>query len=197
MEKHYIEEIAYEKKLYQKAIKGEKITSDERKWLLTHSSYNMEYGIIAYKTAIEQLETNTLYSIKIKVESISYKDRICPTIAVPVKSGWLFTDFDVYNYDGKLNPSRKVRMLCVDFNESSEFIVDYRSSSGLLAVTYECDYYDEKMKLHKREASDGANLGFAMRKEIIDDNSVRYFCKSPLKDSFDALVFTIEWKKKE
>ena len=33
----------------------------------------------------------------------------------------------------------------------------------------------------------------AIKKQIVNDHMIRYYCKSPLDDSFDAMIFTIEW----
>ena len=55
-------------------------------------------------------------------------------------------------------------------------------------------FRDLKQKINKREASGTGNPYLAMRKQNLDKNTVKYYCKSPNKDSFDALVFTIHWE---
>ena len=51
-----------------------------------------------------------------------------------------------------------------------------------------------QQKINKREASGTGNPYLAMRKQNLDKNTVKYYCKSPNKDSFDALVFTVHWE---
>ena len=43
------------------------------------------------------------------------------------------------------------------------------------------------------ESSMCGKTNYAMKREKIGANKVRYFCKNPDSDSFDALVFTVEW----
>ena len=72
--------------------------------------------------------------------------------------------------------------------------IKYICNAGPFSVQYECDYFDLKQKINKREASGTGNPYLDMRKQNLDKNTVKYYCKSPNKDSFDALVFTIHWE---
>lgn len=42
--------------------------------------------------------------------------------------------------------------------------VEYRSALGVLSVAYECDYFDVKQNLHKRQSSSTGDPDFAMTK---------------------------------
>ena len=60
---------------------------------------------------------------------------------------------------------------------------------------YGCDYFDTVVNLHMSESSFTMNTDFAMKCEEISSNKVRYYCKEPLSDSFDAIIFTVEWNE--
>ena len=77
-----------------------------------------------------------------------------------------------------------------------EIELDYWSDLGLLAVEYECDYHYERMGIFTRAVSSFEHR-LAMRREEVDDHTVRYYCKSPIADTFDALVFSIQWSAKD
>jgi hypothetical protein len=49
------------------------------------------------------------------------------------------------------------------------------------------------MKLNTRESSSTGNPSLAIRREVIDEHTIRYYCKSPVSDSFEALIFTVGW----
>lgn len=88
-------------------------------------------------------------------------------------------------------------MLECKLAQQEEMKVKYLSELGLLSVHYKCGYYNLQQKLYVIKSSMGADTSFAMVREPINDHTVRYGCKSPFKDSFDAMVFTIEWTEEE
>lgn len=186
----YRDEILYRKKIFDKVYNGEKLSKQEREWLVTHKVYN---EILGYPfLCVDVLEIEKKCSINIKLEECNHTNRIAPVLGVPLGKGKLMTDFDTFDRKGE-KTSKPIKMLSLEFGEKKAFDIECYSSLGLLTVLYQCDYYDDKMKIFKRESSSGANLSFAMIEEKIGDNKYRFRCKSPVEDNFDALVFVIEF----
>ncbi|MBQ8576321.1 MAG: hypothetical protein IJ447_09795 [Clostridia bacterium] len=194
MNRTYNDEILYRDTIMQKIHNNVKITGDERIWLVTHSLYNQQFDFIAYNSIIESIEPNKWYSLKIQIDSIAYNERIIPIVSVPAAKGKIVTDFEVKDINGKTNPQKTVKMIGVEFgHNSTEAKIDYYSNLGLVAVAYECDYYDEKQHLHMRQSSGTGHTDFAIIREVVNENTIRYRCKSPSSTSFDALVFSISF----
>lgn len=131
-----------------------------------------------------------------RVESLSYDNRIIPILStIPAKKGQIVAGFEVRNYDGDLVENKKIKVIGFEIKDDiCEYEVEIFSDLGLFSVQYECDYFDLKQKINKREASGTGNSYLAMRRQKLDKNTVEYYCKSPNKDSFDALVFTVHWE---
>lgn len=188
------EQIAYRNLILQKAATGVKITKDERTWLLTHPVYNHRYGYPFLKRDIIQLNANKLNVIKLRVEKKEHNDNASIIIGVAGGQGKIITDMELFNFDGEKVDRKDTKILGIsvkskDMEESVKFI----SKLGLMSVEYECEYYDEKMRVKIVEGSGSASARFSMTKEIVSDNKVRYSCKDPVSDSYEALVFTVEW----
>lgn len=190
---NYEYEIRYREMLLQKVRNNSKITSDERIWLVTHPVYNQQLGFPFFNVAIENLEPNKWYLVRVKLESTAYDDRIIPIIGVPAGKGKIIADFELRDVRGNVSLGKPVKMLGFELEQHHMSEVKYLSVLGLLSVEYECDYFDEKQNLYKRQASSTGDPSFAMKKEIINNHLVKYRCKSPIGNSFDAMVFTIEW----
>lgn len=192
MKKHE-EEIKIREYIIQKAHKGEKITAEERLWLQTHSVYNWKLDYPYYNVVIENIEPSKWYKLKIIIESINYDNYLRYALHIHDKEGKIIGDGIITDINGNITKKKFVKMLVFDVNPNETNEVYIYSSIGALSIVYGCDYYDPLVKLHKRELSSTWNPNFAMVREEIKDNKVRYRCKSPLSDSFDALVFTVEW----
>ncbi len=83
-------------------------------------------------------------------------------------------------------------MLGVDVNiNNPRSTFEFQSALSLLSVHYECECYDESLKSFIMKSSLSIR-SLAMRKEIISDNKVRYYCKSPNEESFNAMIFSIK-----
>ena len=189
-------EIRRRKELLQKA-NNRTITAEEQLWLITHPIYNQQRNDFSLNTSVEHFLPNKWYVFKIKVESVNYNGRIVPQIFVPDKKGKLKTDLILKNYKGEFVSKKSVRMIAFEpDNDSLEYTVEVFSTVGCLSVDYCCDYFDEKHCLHMRKASATGDPNFAMIREFLGEQTVRYYCKSPVVDSFDALVFSLKWMEK-
>lgn len=190
---NYTEEIRYREEILQKVRNKVKVSPDERKWLATHSIYNRILGFPFLNMAIETLRPNQWYSLKIKVESVTYDGRILPVLHVPAGKGQISVDCELRDLKGRTSQGKSIQMLGVEWGIiGQEYLMDYKSSLGLISVEYECEYFDIKQKIQIRRTS-STDHSFAMMRTVVNDHTVRYHCKSPQKDSFDAMVFTVEW----
>ena len=190
---NYEEEITYREAIMQKAYNNIKITNEERTWLVTHPLYNWRLGFPYFNVTVETLEANKWYILSVNVESIAYDNRILPIISAPAGQGQIVADFELTDLRGNVTFGKPVKMLGFELVKNREFQVDYRSKLGLLPVAYECDYFDVKQKLHIRKSSSTGDPDYAIKKQIVNDHMIRYYCKSPLDDSFDSMIFIIEW----
>ncbi|MBR2315080.1 MAG: hypothetical protein IKA56_00405 [Clostridia bacterium] len=187
------EEIAFRNNLLDRIRNGDKVTNEERQWLVTNPVYNERYTEPYYRVDIIKLDSTSVCEVKVCIESIKYENKIAPIIGVPAQKGKILTRdivVDLYGNEKKFKP---IKMLCFDLDMSEpESTVKYKSDLGILSVHYECQVLDNRMNVFVRESSWYSKLDMAMKKQELDDNKVRYFCKSPTDDSFDALVFTLE-----
>ncbi len=188
----YEKEIEYRNSLYSS---GRKLTAEERIWLGTHSLYNLRFGFPILNVAVEKLEPQKWYLITVRAESVAHEEKIGPFIEVSGLKGKIIADFELVDYKGNISLGKPVKMLSCDLYEGESFMVKYFSKSGFLSVGYWCDYFDTAVNLHKSESSSTRNTDFAMKREEISGNKVRYCCKEPMYDSFDAIIFTAEWNE--
>lgn len=195
---NYKSELEERERIKSKVRNNIKITPDERKWLMTHSVYNQKWGNDTFNVAVEHIDPNKWYVVRVSVESVSYDKRIVPVLsALPAKKGQIVAEFEVRNYDGVPVENKPVKVLGFEFDDNKfEYEVEYFSDLGIISIQYECDYFDSKMNLNRRAHSCSEDPALAMRREIVDVNTIRYYCKSPIDSSFDALVFNVHWEEK-
>ncbi len=181
--------------IMEKVYNKEKVTSEERYWLLTTPVFNNKYDSPVYLSDILSLKENCLYTISIKIISSNCSYEIFPKVGVAGLKGKIITDGLLKNIDNEIVDCHetKVLVLTIDTNNPSAD-VQFISNDGMLKIGYSCTFYDSKMNIMKTQQSD-ANLSFGMKKNIISDNIVEYRCKSIFSDSFDALIFSVEWNK--
>lgn len=189
-------EIKIRQAIMSKAIKGEKMTSEDRLWLASHRMINLKYGFPYLNTDIIHFSENAKYTIYVKVEKLGYTGRIIPVFTVPGGKGKIISRTPLTDYSGKTTLGKPVKMLglLVDLNNrESEFL--YQSELGILQVGYQCDYYDDKQHLMVRKNSSLGDSNFAMTIDALEDNKFFYHCKSPMSDDFESLVFSVKWIK--
>lgn len=193
---NYQEEIQYRKEILDKVRNGNKVTVAERRWLQTHPVYNRMLDYPYINTDIISLEPNVKYRVRVNFESATYSGRIIPGITVPLGEGGILTDFSVIDIRGRETARKPIKMLgCQIDPERREIEFLYWTRIGLMGIWYECEYFDDKQRLMIRQSSNTGNAGYAMIRELLAENKIRYRCKIPTKDSFDGLVFSIKWEK--
>lgn len=190
------DEILCRENIMKKIRSNIKISKDERIWLTTHSLYNQKWDFIAYNSVVEHINSNEWYSFKIQIESINYDERIVPILSVPATKGSILTDSSMKNIHGGNSLKQNAKVLGIEFDVASLPItanVDYFSKLGLFSIAYECDYYDKKQNIHMRQSSSTGHPDFAILREALDEDTIRYYCKNPTDMfNFDALIFNIK-----
>ena len=182
------------KEILKKVKSGAKISKEERFFLETTPAYNSVLGYPYLLKDVVNINSSDEVSLSVVVESISYNEKIIPVISVPAQKGMISTSFELFNYKGELSKDNKTKALGVDLSdEHKSTVVQYKSDLSLLAVNYECWCYNMILKKTLPESSMCGKINYAMSKEVVSENKIRYFCKSPDSDSFDAMVFTVEW----
>ena len=180
--------------ILKKVKSGAKISKEERFFLETTPAYNSALGYPYLFKDVVNINSSDEVTISVVVESISYNEKIIPVISVPAQKGMISTSFELFNYKGELSKDNKTKVLGVDLSdEHKSTVVQYKSDLSLLAVNYECWCYNMILKKTLPESSMCGKTNYAMSKEVVSENKIRYFCKSPDSDSFDAMVFTVEW----
>jgi len=185
-------EIVYRNEILSRARNGERISSDERLWLSTHRLFNRLLGDPYLNVDIIHLQQNIDYCIRVKIETMAYPYRILPVITVPGGKGRI-TPNKLMDNNLQGVSKKDVKMLGVLLNSKhDETEIIYRSALGLMGISFECDYYDDKQHIMVRKDSNTGDPQFAMVREIISKNKIVYKCKMPMTDSFENFVFSIE-----
>ena len=190
------QEILYREKILARIRNGDGVTTEDRLWLATHRIINRTLGYPYLNTDIIPLEAKTTYGIRIQVEKIIYPGRIIPVITVPAGKGRIITTKLLADYKGNISSRKPVKMLGVlvgSNHRQSELM--YQSDLGLLGISYECDFFDDRQHLALRKNSCVGDARFAMVSEKVAENKMLYRCKSPIDNSFETLVFSVEWNK--
>ncbi|MBE6554613.1 MAG: hypothetical protein E7663_00070 [Ruminococcaceae bacterium] len=192
------EEIRCRDEIMSRIRNGEKVAPEDRLWLVTHPLYNWFLGYPYLNSDIIYLHSKVSYCIRVKVETLIYPRLILPVITVPGGKGAIVTSYPLINYRGNVTIGKPVKMLAVPvYLNQDETEFTYRSSLGLLGVSFLCDYFDDKQRLTIRKDSDVGDPDFAMQKEVLSDSKVLYRCKTPGSENFGSYAFSIEWKPLE
>lgn len=194
----YKENINYRRSIIARVYKSEKLTDEEKWWLKSNPSFNPRFDFPCYQRDVIHIPKNR--DVSVTVAAVSYGDKAKiyrPVISVVGKgaikvSGKLL---DTYNNEVDCKETR-VLVTLLDENRRSTTVTAL-SKLGLIDIYYQCEYYDERMRLHTREMSNGANLLFGMKKLVVSDNEFLYYCKSPTAlnystDCFNAFVFSVK-----
>lgn len=189
------EQIEHRNELLNRASKGEKLSFEERQWLVINPVYNRKLGPPYTNYDIITLPTTSSYRLIVKIEKVYYEDRVVPIISVPNGKGKIICDFPVRNIKGETSVGKPIKMLGFESAiATGEAYIEYQSELGIVAVEYECDYFDEKQNIHIRKSSGTGDYNFAMIKEQVEHNKFLFRCKDP-KSELEILVFTIEFEK--
>ena len=192
---NYKDNIEYRNSIEEKAYNREKITESEKWWLRSNPVFNPRFDFGCYQRDIIKFKENR--DITVTITSLNCKDKtkiFRPAIGV-VGKGSIKVNSQLLDIDGKAVDCKETRILIPLFNETrNSTTVRVSSKAGLISVWYQCEYYDESVKAYTIEMSDGANLSYGMKKQLISDNEFLYHCKSPTDstDNFDVYAFSVK-----
>ncbi len=190
----YQEEIAYRFALRKKVTGGVKLSKEERLWLETHKEFSQIYGVPILKTDVITLEKGKNYQFDVTFVESLHPGKIYPWFKAPSGMGSILTDVELTDYRGKKSIGKPVKLLATEISaENRSFRFSYSSDCGVLSVGFFCEFYDQKQHLHTGGFSSGAE-GLYMLREDMGPSCVLYRCKSRNADTFDSLVFSVEWK---
>ena len=103
---NYKEEMSYREKILSRVRNGEKITSEDRLWLVTHRIINLTLGYPYLNTDIIHLRPKVNHSICVKIEDLTYPGRIIPVITVPGGKGKLVANMRLTDYNGNISSKK-------------------------------------------------------------------------------------------
>ena len=190
----YQEEIGYRAELWRKVISGVKLTKEERLWMETHKEFSQIHGVPFLKTDVILIEKGANYQFDVTFLGASHSDIIYPWFKAPCGIGAIRTEVELTDYRGRKSIGKPVRMLATGITaENPSFRFFYASDCGALSVGFFCEYYDHKLRIQTGGYSSGAE-GLYMLREELGPNRILYRCNSRYADSFDSLVFSVEWK---
>ena len=162
-----IQSMQYRKELLQKI----KITPEEREWLLTNPVYSSKFGAEYLKADIVHLKPNTKYLLRVCCQRFDPHYPIMPAIAVPIKKHGSLKVDEQFHADAIVKPNSPVKKLSLPMSEEHPSQVYFKSSSGLLAVTYLCC-----MRKFNRWLESTMLDSAAMKKTVLAENKFLYDC---------------------
>lgn len=193
----YQEEIAYRTELQKKNFSGVKPTEEEKLWMETHKKFSQIHGAPYLMRDVILLEKGANYRIDVEfIESshpTAHPNEIYPLFKAPCQIGCIRTAGELRDYRGKRSTGKPVKMLATLISaENRYFRFSYSSDCGSLVVAFYCRYYDSKMRLITGRYS-GDSEDLYLLSEDVGSNRILYRCKAPFAESFDSLVFAVEW----
>lgn len=194
----YKESINYRRSIERKVFSSEKLTGEDKRWLESNPRFNEKFDFPCYQRDVLRIPKKAETVITITPICYNDKTKIYRPVISIIGKGVIKVNSQLFDLDRKEVAYKETRVLIPLFDEKTSSIsVTVVSDSGLINVEYQCEYYDELTRLHKREFSNGANLFFGMKKQTISDNEFLYHCKSPdvLVNNFDSFAFSIKITK--
>ena len=194
----YKENIKHRYFIEKKVYSSQKLTDEEKQWLRSNPMFNVRFDFPCYQKDVINIPENYETNVKITVLSYGDKTKIYRPVIGVVGKGTIKVSGELLDIGRRKVDYKETRILIPLFdrniNSTTETVF---SKSGLMSIWYQCEYYDERMKLYTIEMSDGAKLSYGMKKSIVSDNEFIYYCKSPTapndaEDAFNAFVFSVK-----
>ena len=189
----YLYNINTRKSIDTKWMRKEKVTKEDREWCATNPIYNEMYGESFYQRDVISLLPNHKYSVTVEIESAPYGDGMIPMMGIAYGKGKLWGQSIDIDTGKTIDFDTKCLGVVLTKNQQL-YLFNFVSQLGYMCVEYKNEFFDENSKVYVREPST-LNYAYAMKKEMVGENKVRYFCKHAKaeKNDFTALIFTITW----
>ena len=192
---NYKDNINYRHSLEQKVFEKKKLTSAEKTWLRSNPRFNEKYSFPCLQRDIIDIPRNHEAILRVSVLSNQDKTKIYRPVISVVGKGKIIVENELFNSSMTNCTSKTTSILIPLFDENRPTIsMRVISELGLISIAYQCEYYNNRMKLCVREISDGADLSYGMKRCDVSNNEFVYYCKNPSvsDDSFDSYVFSIK-----
>lgn len=195
--KIFIDNIEKRNKIYELAAKG-KATKNDREWLVTNPYYN-ENGPQYYHYDVINIVPNKWYDMTINSIDKLKDCFLEMVISIPMGKGEICADFTVLDFYGKEKPCKNITMLGMDNQSDNKNHIRIMSNIGLIGIEYKIMLFNRAANRYMPISSGNSKLLF-MKKEILADNSINYYCKSdesgrlPSNTDFEKYGFNITIK---
>ena len=188
----FIENIRYRNKILKKCYSNIKISAEEKYWCRVNPTFNEKYDFPCYQKDVIKLLENTPYIITVTLEHLDENKIMIPHIGVAEGKGNIVAKREAEN--GLKEFSTRILGVMISKDRPSSTF-KFIAKNGYLAIEYECQYFDDKINTYRSEPS-VLNFSYGMKKEIINENTCRFYCKYPLdeKCNFTSMIFTINWQ---
>lgn len=194
----YKDNINYRHLLERKVFEKKKLTSTEKLWLCSNPRFNEKYSYPCFQRDIIDIPQNHETILCVSVLSNQDKTKIYRPVISVVGKGKIIVENELLN-SSMTNCTSKITSIFIPLFDENRDVISMRviSELGLISIAYQCEYYNNRMKLYVREISDGANLSYGMKRFDEPNDEVVYFCKNPSisNDAFDSYVFSIKIEK--
>ncbi len=193
----FIDNIEKRNKIYELASEG-KATKNDREWLVTNPYYN-ENGPQYYHYDVINIVPNKWYDMTISSIDKLKDCFLEMVISIPMEKGEIRADFTVLDFYGKEKPCKNITMLGIDNQSDNKNHIRIMSNIGLIGIEYNIMLFNKAMNRNMPISSGNSKLLF-MKKEILSDDSVNYYCKSnessdlPSNTDFEKHGFNITIK---
>ena len=191
---NYKDNINYRHFLEQKVFEKKKLTDEDKWWLESNPRFNGKFDFPCYQRDILKIPENVETQVTISLSIHNDKAKIYHPVISVIGKGSIKVNGQLLDFNREIVNCNKTKILILLLEEKNPISVSVVSKSGLLGIAYQCEYYDERTRLHTSEISDGANLSYGMKRCDVSNNEFVYYCKNPSvsDDSFDSYVFSIK-----
>ena len=181
--------------LLSAAIRGIKLSKEEREYMLTTPAYIQLEPTPSYYFDIIDLQPDVMYKITVRRTTLFHTENFYPSIDIPTGEGFIQVDADLRDCRGKLKKDHRTKALGLLPNphrKEWEFLL--KSQIGKMRIRYHCCAMMPLMGRYYMADSLSGDSRLAMSKKILAQNKVKYFCKDAGSQRPKAYHFSVEWK---
>lgn len=193
------ENIARRNALMGRLGKGETLSLEERLWLHANPIYSPRYGKPYIVADMLPLEPGQEYAITVSCLADDQNHPIVPTFTIPFEKGGYLHLAAVAKSDQDFRKMRDSTKFSMRMISGITAVLRCRSDSGILMVSYQGWVPDNQPMPLWFESIRCPR--FAMEREILSDNMVRYGCCGADttadtlhgEDTFSRFRFAVNW----
>ena len=155
--------------------------------------HSEKFGMPFLKSDSITIAPNVEYIVTIKLEECDTEQKITPTVAVPQRKGYIKPTQIVYNSDHVPVPNNVTTYVLNTCNtlEYPVSKISFSSDLGCMEIYYQCMVSDHRGTRFWGSSKMVPNL--AMKKEIVSESKIKYYCNDSKSDKFNSYIFSVEW----